>query len=610
MYGSTRKMKFSLYAFFQTRKKLDLPRNLFPKTRDYRVTAVQTNRKIFREVMGLTEATALLRLQHGSQEALSWFIDKYTPYVCTVIRYIIGGSMTEADVEEAASDVFLVLWQHPERVSLATLRPWLGGVARNKARQKLRERNMTLSLEEDLLIVDEADPERSLEREDRDRTVRAAVLAMEPTDREIFLRYYYHCQPVAVIARELGSPASTVKSRLRRGREKLRAALEGKVKVETIMNGNQAYRITELLDCLEDAGQELKPRGGSAARVRALTLSRLRGEAPKSQRVRKRIRPLTAAAAALAAVFLLGGSVFAAWKLGVFRFGDYFGPQGRVFDDYAQSYEPDPSKSVPVKSAEGLQTPEEFEAYSQPFLVTSVETADYRFSLRTLTATPSMLYAVMDVEGISEFGKEHLDTAPELALHNSTHHAGGTLLDARLVGEEENLRRWLFGISTTQPINEVGDLISFEALDLLTAEGWTNHGTRFFDVCLEKVMPEALTLTEPRGEAEGGCRWESLRLDLAGMTLEAPLAGNKPSYPTVVLVFRDGTRETVLYEGWQGGAPRRSPHEAFLADMSGSYETLWVNLVFGAPLDLNTLEEIVVDGLRFRLNDGSQAPGE
>ena len=64
-------------------------------------------------------------------------------------------------------------------------------------------------------------------REERERIVREAVLAMETTDREIFLRYYYHCQPIAVIAGETGMPESTVKSRLRRGREKLRAALEG-----------------------------------------------------------------------------------------------------------------------------------------------------------------------------------------------------------------------------------------------------------------------------------------------------------------------------------------------------------------------------------------------
>ena len=174
----------------------------------------------------MTEATALLRLQHGREDALAWFIDKYTPYVCTVIRYIIGAAMTEEDVEEAASDVFLTLWERADCVSLATLRPWLGGVARNKARQKLRDRGLALSLDEDLLAVDGPDPEEALEQAELERLVRAAVLAMEPTDREIFLRYYYHCQPVAAVARELKLPVSTVKSRLKRGREKLRAKLE------------------------------------------------------------------------------------------------------------------------------------------------------------------------------------------------------------------------------------------------------------------------------------------------------------------------------------------------------------------------------------------------
>ncbi|MBO4418379.1 MAG: sigma-70 family RNA polymerase sigma factor [Oscillospiraceae bacterium] len=177
----------------------------------------------------MTEATALLRLQHGKEDALAWFIEKYTPYVCTVIRYIIGESMTEEDVEETASDVFLVLWKESDRVCLATVRPWLGSVARNKARQKLRERDMTLPLEEDLLLPDGTNLEQRMEQAERDRLVREAVYAMDPTDREIFLRYYYHCQPIAEIAKELRTPASTVKSRLRRGREKLRAALERKL---------------------------------------------------------------------------------------------------------------------------------------------------------------------------------------------------------------------------------------------------------------------------------------------------------------------------------------------------------------------------------------------
>ena len=177
----------------------------------------------------MKESTALLRLQQGREDALAWFIDKYTPYVCTVIRYIISASMTEADVEEAASDVFLALWKQADQLTAETLRPWLGGVARNKARQKLRERGLTISLDEDLLLTDEIDLEQTLEQADRDRIVREVVYAMEPTDRAIFLRYYYHCQPIKTIADEMRMPTSTVRSRLCRGREKLRASLKDKL---------------------------------------------------------------------------------------------------------------------------------------------------------------------------------------------------------------------------------------------------------------------------------------------------------------------------------------------------------------------------------------------
>ena len=173
----------------------------------------------------MTEATALLRLQHGREDALAWFIDKYSPYVCTVIRYIIGGSMTEQDVEETASDVFLLLWRRSGSVTLETLRPWLGGVARNKAKQKLRERGLTLSLDEDLLISDGTDLELQMEEAERDRLVREAVYGMEPKDREIFLRYYYYLQTAETISSELGIPAATVRSRLARGREQLKKTL-------------------------------------------------------------------------------------------------------------------------------------------------------------------------------------------------------------------------------------------------------------------------------------------------------------------------------------------------------------------------------------------------
>lgn len=171
----------------------------------------------------MTEAKALKQLQSGSEEALRWFIRTYTPYVTTVIRNIIGQSMDESDVEEVASDVFVALWQNAGKVH--SVKGYLGTVARNMAKNKLRQAGFDLPLEEQLLAVDALTPEMRIEKQELNRAVKQAVLAMPHPDREIFLRFYYYCQSLNVISQEMGLNLSTVKTRLRRGRERLRSGL-------------------------------------------------------------------------------------------------------------------------------------------------------------------------------------------------------------------------------------------------------------------------------------------------------------------------------------------------------------------------------------------------
>ena len=48
-------------------------------------------------------------------------------------------------------------------------------------------------------------------------------------EREIFIRHYFYCQRVSDISGALDIPENTVKTKLRRGREKLRQALEGEI---------------------------------------------------------------------------------------------------------------------------------------------------------------------------------------------------------------------------------------------------------------------------------------------------------------------------------------------------------------------------------------------
>lgn len=177
----------------------------------------------------MTEAQALKKLQGGSQEALAWLIRRYTPYVAVVIRNIIGGSLAEEDIEEAAADVFFTLWKQADAIKPGAVRPYLGGVARNKALQRLRGAGKTVPLEDDILEISVGPPFQELEREELNRAVREAVLAMAWPIREIFLRHYFHFQTVAKISKEMGIPESTVKSHLRRGREKLKEILAKKL---------------------------------------------------------------------------------------------------------------------------------------------------------------------------------------------------------------------------------------------------------------------------------------------------------------------------------------------------------------------------------------------
>lgn len=363
------------------------------------------------------------------------------------------------------------------------------------------------------------------------------------------------------------------------------------------------YRISDLLDGLEEAGQPISPKGGSAARVKAKTLARIQAaESPvrSVQPIRRRIRPLTAVAAALAAVLLLSGSVFAAWMLGAFRFADEFGPEGEVLDKYAQTYEAADPEQSEIVSAQWRSAEQEVDYVPQRVFTTAAETKDFRFSLRSLTANASVIYAVIDVEGITDWGRSHLDAIPELAVWNHSRQNSGTVIDARLVGSEDNLRRYLVGHSGSQQLNEAGDDVTFECLALFEEAYPTGHGVYLFDVELDSLVPGALTL-----EAAGdGSPWQRVSADSLSLILEAPASAGITGYPTVELVFQDGTRETVLWEGLRPGTKLRSEHQAVDLDMTGwRDDSVHMSLVFASPLDPAALAAVIVDGQSFSLGE-------
>ena len=170
------------------------------------------------------EESELLRLlQRGDPAGLEALIVRYTPYVSAVAARILPGCPREW--EEVAADVFWAAWQERKKLQPGRLKGWLSVTARNRALNLLRSRRETVPLAEDILVLSGDGPQQELEAREAAGLVRTALSTLEREDRELFVRRYYYGQTVARAAEEMGMNLSTAKSRLRRGRERLKEAL-------------------------------------------------------------------------------------------------------------------------------------------------------------------------------------------------------------------------------------------------------------------------------------------------------------------------------------------------------------------------------------------------
>ena len=174
----------------------------------------------------MREEIILQKIYAGDPAGLEALMERYIPYVSAVVWNILRNSMSIEDGEEVVSDVFMAAWRQPSALRPGSVKSWLGAVARNKAKNRLRKMNRTLPLEEDALdIPGPDDPPGEYERAVERQQVRQAVDSLPGPDREIFLRHYYYAQTVQEIARSMHINESTIKTRLRRGRMKLKDIL-------------------------------------------------------------------------------------------------------------------------------------------------------------------------------------------------------------------------------------------------------------------------------------------------------------------------------------------------------------------------------------------------
>lgn len=173
----------------------------------------------------MDEKKLIQRLQKRSRAALEQAIEQYTPYVSTVVWRTAGSAAAREDLEETVSDVFLALWTHAGELDPEKgLRPWLGTVARNKAVDRLRRAGASLPLPEEVPAPGPG-PQEAAERMEQAEVLWRAVEALGEPDSALFLRHYWYGEKLGDAARALGLSTVAAKTRLSRGRKKLRDIL-------------------------------------------------------------------------------------------------------------------------------------------------------------------------------------------------------------------------------------------------------------------------------------------------------------------------------------------------------------------------------------------------
>lgn len=167
-------------------------------------------------------------LYKSNLECYELLIDKYSPYVMTVVRKVSAGQLSHGDIEELCADVFIKLWDKRETLNVAEgkLKAYIAAMARNKTVNALKAKGKTtgIPLEEDL--IDYTSPESEVIQKEDSKLLNEVIATLPQPDREIFIRRYFYMEKVVEISKHLGINVATVGTKLFRSKKKLEAALK------------------------------------------------------------------------------------------------------------------------------------------------------------------------------------------------------------------------------------------------------------------------------------------------------------------------------------------------------------------------------------------------
>ncbi len=176
----------------------------------------------------------LAQSRDGDLAAFNVLVERYEKAVYNLCYRLLG---RREPAEDAAQEAFLSAYKGVRAYAGGNVRSWLLRIAANECKDELRRRvrkdradSLDVMFDSEDHHVEVADPKEAVEsfvlRQEEAETIQQLLLTLTFEQREAIILvdlYDYHYDEVATMT---GASVGTVKSRIHRGREKLRQAIE------------------------------------------------------------------------------------------------------------------------------------------------------------------------------------------------------------------------------------------------------------------------------------------------------------------------------------------------------------------------------------------------
>jgi RNA polymerase sigma factor (sigma-70 family) len=166
------------------------------------------------------------RIAAGDRDALAALCARYQTAVFYYLVRLLGD---RALAEEVFQDTLVAVWRSAGTFEgRSSVQTWLVGIARRQAHNSTRRRVLPRADVAELEVLPAADPEP----EDvalagaRREELAAAMARLTPAHREVLVLTFVHGLSYPEMARLVGVPEGTIKSRLSNAKRALRALLE------------------------------------------------------------------------------------------------------------------------------------------------------------------------------------------------------------------------------------------------------------------------------------------------------------------------------------------------------------------------------------------------